>query len=100
MPISDSSSNRREFLKKGLTAAVGLGCLRYGLREALAQSVVSGRPVLTQASLNALIPKNPTQFRSEAQQARKDIRAFRAQPLYFDAGPAKGSDSHEPGRNQ
>jgi len=74
--MSISNKSRREFLKKGLTTVVGVGCLRYGLREAIAQSVVSGKPVLTHASLNALIPKTPATLHPELTKAHADIKAY------------------------
>jgi hypothetical protein len=41
---------RREFLR---LSALGMGCLSVGLREAVARAADTGKPVLTQASVNA-----------------------------------------------
>ena len=69
--------DRRTFLAKGMAAAAGFGCLTFGqLRKAVAQSRVTAKPILTQASLNALIPKQPAQFRAAAQQARTNFKAY------------------------
>jgi hypothetical protein len=74
---SGGISGRREFLGKMLaTTAFGFASLRGGLRETFAAAAATGKPLLNQASLDAMIPKNPTQFRAAAQEARKDLKGF------------------------
>lgn len=56
--MGNTKLDRRTFLSKSVAAVAGAGCLNFGLlREVVAQSRVTGRPLLTLASLNASIPK-------------------------------------------
>lgn len=56
MSTSEKRTGRREFLTKtAATAAIGAGCWRASLREALAQALASGKPLLTETNINALV---------------------------------------------
>ena len=70
---------RRQFLKDtGLTtAALGVGYFSFGAwRQAFAQARVTGRPVLTEQTLNTFIPKERTTFKRLAAEAKRDLPAF------------------------
>ena len=55
MKESKRGINRREFF---ISTAIGVGCLSLGgVREALAQVKVTGKPLLTDKSLNDLVQK-------------------------------------------
>jgi hypothetical protein len=70
---------RRQFLKDGslTTATIGLGIFNFGAwRTALAQSRQTGKPVLTEQNLNALIPKDRVAFKRFAGEATRDLPGF------------------------
>lgn len=82
-PTSSNTIGRREFFKAGAIAAAGMGCFTFGgLKEALAQAKAVGKPLLTEQSLNALVPaKAPVgaarkEFVQLAKEARADLKAF------------------------
>ena len=55
---------RREFLKDvAKTSVIAVSCLSFGLKEALAQSKVTGKPLLTEKSLEAFILKASSNWR-------------------------------------
>jgi len=63
-------------------ATIGLGCFKLGgLKEALAQVKVTGKPILTEQNLNAIIKnayqnKDRTLYMRLAQEAKADIKSF------------------------
>jgi hypothetical protein len=70
---------RRQFLKdSGLaTAALGIGFFSFGdWRKAFAQARVTGRPVLTEQTLNTFIPKDRATFKRLAAEAKRDLPSF------------------------
>lgn len=59
--------------------AVAMGCLRFGLEDALAEARVTGRPVLTETKLNNLIArmeKNRTKYIAMLKDAKADLKGF------------------------
>ena len=71
--------DRRQFLKNGSVgaAAVGLTCLNFGgLREALALARQTGKPILNETNLNAIIPKSPDGLRSFGGEVKRDLKAL------------------------
>lgn len=54
-----SKMKRREFLIGGATAAAGLTLFNRNLRAAVAAARQSGKPMLTEGSLNSFISANP-----------------------------------------
>lgn len=82
--------DRRKFLKG---TAFGLGCLSLGgLKEALALERASGKPLLTDKSLNSFIQnaytnKNKAVYTNLAREARANIKTFL--PKYFTLTPAQ-----------
>jgi hypothetical protein len=75
-----SEVSRRAVLRTAVAGVVGLGCLRLGgLREALAQSKATGKPLLTEGNVNAFIEhafKDKVAFRSHAALAKENLLAF------------------------
>ncbi len=67
--------SRRGFVAAGLSAIAAVGCLSVGLKEALAQSRQTGKPVLTADSINELFADERTNKALGAEAAR-DIRKF------------------------
>jgi hypothetical protein len=77
--------SRRVFLRLAGTAAVGGVCFTSTtMKQALAAARRSGKPLFTEANLNALLPKKHDEtFRRLAQDARRDIRSFIRQRFYL-----------------
>lgn len=73
----EGSLRRRDFL---VVTAGGLGCLALGgVREALARARQTGKPLLTDTSLNRFILQaraNPKIYQQYAGMAEKDLYAF------------------------
>ncbi len=73
----EGSLRRRDFL---VVTAGGLGCLALGgVREALARARQTGKPLLTDTSLNRFILEaraNPKIYQQYAGMAEKDLYAF------------------------
>jgi hypothetical protein len=70
---------RRQFLKDGslATATIGLGFFSFGAwRTALAQARQTGKPLLTEQNLNALIPKDSAAFKRFAGEVKRDLPGF------------------------
>jgi hypothetical protein len=71
---------RRDFVKKaGLGAVMGAGCLRAGLKEALAAAQVAGKPLLTEGNLNAFIAtktEHEAEFRQSVRDAEADLKGL------------------------
>ncbi len=80
-------TGRREFLKTGVVAAIGIGCLRGNLREALAQANAAGKPLFMPENINKLIAKhqsgNPAELRALANQAKANPKGFIAKNFYL-----------------
>lgn len=77
MNKDEKKIDRREFMKSGATGAiVGLSALRLGLREARAEAAQTGKPVLTDRSLNALFAKGGSKTSALAAEAKRDVRSF------------------------
>lgn len=70
--------NRREFLKDGMTpVVVGAGCLKFGLKDALAQAKQAGKPLFSVQRLNALVPSKPNAtYIGRAKEAEHDPLDF------------------------
>lgn len=69
--------DRRDFMKSGATGAiVGLASLRLGLKEARAQAKQTGKPVLTDRSVNSLFSIGGSKSSELAAEARRDVRGF------------------------
>src|SRR6266853_2071033 len=76
---SESAIARREFLKSGAIAAVGIGCLSLDLREAIAQARQAGKPLFTENNLNRFIRANPPKSKSGqglGREAAQDVKSF------------------------
>ena len=93
-------TGRREFLKTGVVAAIGIGCLRGNLREALAQANDAGKPLFMPANINKLIAKhqsgNPAELRALANQAKADPKGFIAKNFYLTPRQQHELDALEP----
>jgi hypothetical protein len=76
--ISKTEISRRDFLNAGLTkAAVTVGCLRFGLKEALAQSERTKKLILTDVNLNKLVNEQARNNKlKEFAEAEPDPLAF------------------------
>ncbi len=83
-----SKMKRREFLVVGATAAVGLTCLSKNLKAALKEAQLSGKPLLTEANINALIQANPLSTPKGQQifaEAGSNLTTFAARHFYLTA---------------
>ena len=73
-------TSRRNFLKDATkTSVVIAGCLKIGLRDALAQAMTTGKPVATEKNLNAFIQEAASSKGSYARivkEASADLRGF------------------------
>ena len=81
-----SKMKRREFLFVGATAAVGLTCLGKNLKAALAEARLAGKPLLTEANLNAFITANPLSTPKGQQvfaEAGSNLEAFAVRHFYL-----------------
>ena len=67
--------SRRDFVRAGLSAALLGTCLSQGLEEALAQAQQTGKPVLTEKSLNRLFA-NAEANKAVAADAARDVKGF------------------------
>jgi hypothetical protein len=90
----DEDLTRREFMKHtGLITLGGLGCLALGgLREAIARAKVTGKPVLTDASLNQFIRTNAatwSTYQRLAGEAKGSLLLFLNK--YFTLTPAQAA---------
>jgi hypothetical protein len=68
--------SRRQFL---VASTVGMGCLGIGLKEALAQVRATGKPLLTQESLNNFInnaAKDPKLYERYVREASLNLKGF------------------------
>ena len=77
--VSLSKSGRGELNRRvALGAIVGVPCLAVGLRAALAEAATSGKPVLTEASFNALVQERSRSDhgRAVASEMGRDFRGF------------------------
>ena len=72
--------SRRLFVTRaGVGAAVGAGCLRFGLPEAIAAAQAAGKPLLTQESLNSFLTAKAEQqpeFRRTLSEAQENLKDF------------------------
>ena len=71
--------SRRDFLKNSAGAAAIIGCFtRSGLRDALAQAGKAGKPLLTEANLNAHIPPigDLPAFRAWVAEVKQDVKGY------------------------
>ncbi|MBS1807335.1 MAG: hypothetical protein JST84_03980 [Acidobacteria bacterium] len=74
---NEKKVNRREFVKGGVTtAAIGMSCLKFGLKEALAAARDTGKPILTERNLNSFITKNAANIQALAAEAKRDLKGF------------------------
>ena len=72
-----SRTARREFLKGGIrSATIGAVSIGLNLREALSQSKHEDKTLLTERTLNRLIPKEAGAFRELAIEAKRDLKGF------------------------
>ena len=80
-------TSRRNFLKDATkTSVVIAGCLKIGLRDALAQAVTTGKPVATEKNLNAFILEAASSKGSYARivkEASADLRGFMTKNFTF-----------------
>lgn len=78
-----SDMNRRAFLRKSAVAIAATTCLASGsLRDLVTAAQASGKPILTQASVNALVPaKLPTG--AAYQNYVKMINQIKANPVAY-----------------
>ncbi len=79
----DKGLDRRQFIKRAATSAiVGAGCLKFGLREALAQAKAAGKPLFTTEHVNALIAKHQD-FHKHANEAKLDLKGWVRKNFYL-----------------
>jgi hypothetical protein len=71
--INNQEINRRDFIRGG---AMTMFCLSFGLKEALANAKLTGKPVLTEESINALLARE-----AEAKNLKSVITKFSSSPL-------------------
>ena len=75
--------NRRQFIKRAATATlVGAGCLKFGLREAVAQAKAAGKPLFTTENVNALIAKRQD-FHKHANEAKVELKGWIRKNFYL-----------------
>jgi hypothetical protein len=67
--------SRREFVRSGLSAALIGTCLSQGLEEAMAAARQTGKPLLTEKSLNRLFA-NAVTNKALAAEAAQDVKGF------------------------
>lgn len=75
----EKDTGRRDFLKAGTAAILGLGCLTAGLKDALAQATQTGKPLFLPQNLNSFIAKNQVDRVKRltlASEAKTDLKAF------------------------
>lgn len=83
-----SKMKRREFLVVSGAAAVGLTCLGTNLKAALAAARLAGKPLLTEANINAFIQANPLSTPKGQQVfagAASNLSAFATKHFYLTA---------------
>ncbi len=80
-------TSRRNFLKDATkTSVVIAGCLKIGLRDALARAMMTGKPVATEKNLNAFILEAVSSKGSYARivnEASADLRGFMTKNFTF-----------------
>jgi hypothetical protein len=91
---------RREFVKKaGTGTVVGLGCLRFGLKKALAAAQVAGKPLLTERNVNHFISgkvANEAEFRQAGAEAKQDVKTFARTHFHLTPDQEQALDSLTP----
>jgi hypothetical protein len=70
------SLNRREFFKDALKASMAMGCLSVGLRKAWAQVEATGKPLLTDKSLNTWLKQNANTWKNYLLEVRSNLGLF------------------------
>ena len=79
--------SRRLFVARaGVGAAVGAGCLRFGLREALAAAQAAGKPLLTEESVNSFLAakaEREPEFRRTLSEAQENLQEFVRSHFYL-----------------
>jgi hypothetical protein len=68
--------DRRRFIRRGVELVIAVQCVPLLEEKAIALQPRSAKPPLTEASLNAIMPKDAEQMRSLARQAFPDVKAF------------------------
>ena len=92
MKESNKGINRRDFLK---STAIGVGCLSLGgVREALAQVKITGKPLLTDKSLNeiflsAIRNRNKAVYTNLLNEAKTNLYKFLSK--YFTLTPIQAT---------
>ena len=74
----ENKPGRRDFLKSAAAVAlVGGTCLGTGLKQAMAKAKKTGKPLLSEKSLNEFIESKPkAELRRLMEEAHGDVRAF------------------------
>ena len=78
--------SRRNFLMNTTKTVVIAGCLKIGLRDALAVAVATGKPVATEKNINALIldsAKSKGSYEKLVKEASADLRGFMTKSFTF-----------------
>ncbi len=90
---SGNMTSRRNFLKDATkTTVVVAGCLKIGLRDAIAEAMTTGKPVATEKNLNAFVEEATNTKGSYArivQEASTDLRSFMMNNFTFTPEYAK-----------
>jgi hypothetical protein len=89
----DNVTSRRNFLKDATkTTVVVAGCLKIGLRDALAEAMTTGKPVATEKNLNAFVQeavKTKGSYARIVKEASTDLRSFMMKNFTFTPEYAK-----------
>lgn len=78
--------SRRNFLVNTAKTVVVAGCLKIGLKDALAHAAVTGNPVATEKNINAFIldsAKSKGSYEKIAKEASADLRGFMTKNFTF-----------------
>lgn len=78
--------SRRNFLMNTTKTVVIAGCLKIGLRDALALAVETGKPVATEKNINAFIldsAKSKGSYEKIVKEASADLRGFMTKNFTF-----------------
>lgn len=97
MNSGKDNATRRDFLKAGLaTSVMGLAGTGWGLRQPLAESASTSKPVLNQQTIDALIPRDRARHHAMAQEVQKDFKAFVRNHFTLTPAQEKGLDAMAP----
>ena len=91
---NDNKMDRRKFMNNATGAIIGLSALGLGLKETLAQARLTGKPMLTEESLNGIFSaSNQRSATSALAEAKQDVKGFIRKKFTLTPSQEKGLDS-------